>query len=177
MTLRINKIYSTFDFLVNGMDKKRLTYTIEEATILLEKYCVYQDRCHSEVEQKLRQMQIIKEGQEKIILHLFANNFLNEERFAKSFVRGKYSQKNWGKMKIKAALKQKGISIRNIMDGFKEIDEDTYLSNLKNLAQKKHDLISENNRYKKRQKLYLFLVQKGYEQDLINEVINPYFLD
>ncbi|MGB5262497.1 MAG: regulatory protein RecX [Lutimonas sp.] len=122
-------------------------------------------------------MQIIKEGQEKIILHLFANNFLNEERFAKSFVRGKYSQKNWGKMKIKAALKQKGISDRNIMDGFKEIDEDTYLSNLKNLAQKKHDLISENNRYKKRQKLYLFLVQKGYEQDLINEVINPYFLD
>ena len=159
------------------MDEKRLTYTIEEATILLEKYCVYQDRCHSEVEQKLRQMNIIREGQEKIILHLFANNFLNEERFAKSFVRGKYGQKRWGKMKIKAALKQKGISDRNMISGFREIDEDTYLSNIQHLARKKHELITEKNAYKKRQKLYLFLVQKGYEQDLINEVINPYFLD
>lgn len=176
MTLCINKIYSTFDFLVYGMDKKRLTYTIEEATILLEKYCVYQDRCHSEVEQKLNQIHIIKAGQEKIILHLFANNFLNEERFAKSFVRGKYSQKKWGKIKIKAALKQKGISDRNIVSGFKEIDEDVYLTNLHHLAQKKYELITENNSYKKRQRLYLFLVQKGYEQDLINEVINPYFL-
>ncbi len=159
------------------MNKKRLTYTIEEATILLEKYCVYQDRCHYEVEQKLRQMHIIKEGQEKIILHLFSNNFLNEERFAKSFVRGKYGQKKWGKIKIKFVLKEKGISDRNILSGFKEIDEDIYLSNLQHLALKKHELIREKNPYKKRQKLYLFLVQKGYEQDLINEVINPYFLD
>jgi regulatory protein len=159
------------------MERKRLTYTIEEATILLERYCVYQDRCHVEVEQKLKQMRIIQEGQEQIILHLFANNFLNEERFSRSFVRGKFSQKAWGRLKIKAALKQKGISDRNIMSGFKEIDEDTYLSNLENLAQKKHELITEKNAFKKRQKLYLFLVQKGYEQDLINEVINPYFLD
>ncbi|MFD1314065.1 regulatory protein RecX [Namhaeicola litoreus] len=159
------------------MERKRLTYTIEEATILLERYCVYQDRCHAEVEQKLREMHIIQEGQEKIILHLLENNFLNEERFAKSFVRGKYGQKAWGRVKIKAALKLKGISERNIASGFKEIDEDVYLYNLKNLANKKYNLITESNSYQKRQKLYLFLAQKGYEQDMINDVINPYFLD
>ncbi len=72
------------------MKSKRLTFTVEEAQKKLESYCAYQDRCHQEVEKKLYEMQMISEAKELILLYLMEYNFLNEERFAKSFARGKF---------------------------------------------------------------------------------------
>ena len=80
--------------------KNDKSYTVDEATKLLENYCAYQERCHKEVEQKLYDLNMIPEAKEKIIIHLLQHNFLNEERFAKAFVRGKFSIKNWGKQRI-----------------------------------------------------------------------------
>ena len=86
------------------------TYTVEEALVKLQKYCSYQDRCHKEVAQKLKEMQMISQASEQIILKLIEGNFLNEERFAMTYVRGKFRIKKWGKRRLVSELKQRQIS-------------------------------------------------------------------
>ncbi len=147
------------------------TYTVDEATKVLENYCAYQERCHKEVEQKLYDLNMIPAAKEHIILHLLQHNFLNEERYAKSFARGKFSIKKWGKVKISTQLKFKGISDYNIKSGLKEIDENLYLTTLQAIAEKKIPLIKETNLYKKSSKLASFLISKGYESELVFKTV------
>lgn len=147
------------------------TYTVDEATKVLENYCAYQERCHKEVEQKLYDLNMIPAAKEHIILHLLQHNFLNEERYAKSFARGKFSIKKWGKVKISTQLKFKGISDYNIKSGLKEIDENLYLTTLQAIAEKKIPLIKETNSYKKSSKLASFLISKGYESELVFKTV------
>ncbi|SNR55367.1 regulatory protein [Lutibacter agarilyticus] len=156
-------------FLTNMQHQK--TYTVEEATRALENYCAYQERCHKEVEQKLYDLKMIPEAKEHILLHLMQHNFLNEERYAKSFVRGKFTIKKWGKIKIINELKFRNISAYNIKTALKEINEDDYYTTLKTIAIKKEALIKESNSFKKRNKLSTFLISKGYENTLVFEVV------
>ena len=153
------------------MKNKKLTYTVEEAKKRLERYCSYQDRCHKEVEQKLFEMNMIPEACELILLHLMAKDFLNEERFARSFARGKFNIKSWGKNRIILELKKRKISKYNIDTALKEIDEDAYHDKVKFLAVKKYELLSEPNTFKKRQKLIDFLLRKGFENYLVYDVV------
>lgn len=148
------------------------TYTVDEALKLLENYCVYQERCHKDVEQKLFELKLIPEAKEKILLHLMKHNFLNEERFAKAFVRGKFLNNNWGKQKIINELKFKNLSTYTIKSGLKEIADNEYLVKLQNLAQKKLTLIKEPNKYKKRAKLAQYLIAKGFESHLVYAACN-----
>lgn len=143
------------------------SYTVNEAQKILEHYCAYQERCHKEVEKKLRDLKMIPQAQEQIILHLLQHNFLNEERFAKAFVRGKFSIKKWGRNKIIRELKAKQISTYNIKTALKEINEEIYLETLHKIAIKKMALIKESNVYKKRNKLSNFLISKGFETNLV----------
>jgi len=143
------------------------SYTVNEAQKILEHYCAYQERCHKEVEKKLRDLKMIPQAKEHIILHLLQHNFLNEERFAKAFVRGKFSIKKWGRNKIIRELKFKQISTYNINTALKEIDEEIYLETLHKIAEKKLVLIKEPNIYKKRNKLSNFLISKGFESNLV----------
>lgn len=152
--------------------KQQKSYTVEEATRLLEKYCAYQERCHKDIEQKLYDLSMIPEAKEQIILHLLQHNFLNEERFAKAFVRGKFNQNKWGKIKITNELKFKNISSYNIKIGLKEISEADYLKTLQQLAEKKNNLIKESNTFKRRSKLYTYLASKGFETNYINNCLN-----
>ena len=152
--------------------KQQKSYTVEEATRLLEKYCAYQERCHKDIEQKLYDLSMIPEAKEQIILHLLQHNFLNEERFAKAFVRGKFNQNKWGKIKITNELKFKNISSYNIKIGLKEISEADYLKTLQQLAEKKNNLIKESNPFKRRSKLYTYLASKGFETNYINNCLN-----
>jgi len=154
--------------------QQQKSYTVDQATLLLENYCVYQERCHKEIEQKLYDLKMIPQAKEKILLHLMQHNFLNEERFAKSFVRGKFSIKKWGKMKITNALKFKNISAYNIKTGLKEIDEEDYIKTLHQIAEKKLPLIKESNSFKKRNKLATFLISKGFESSLVFETVKNY---
>jgi len=147
--------------------KTNKTYTVLEATKVLEHYCAYQERCHKEVEKKLQDLKMIPVAKEQIMLHLLQHNFLNEERFAKAFVRGKFSIKKWGRIKIVNELKFKQISTHNIKTALKEIDEEIYLETLHKIAEKKLLLIKETNAYKKRNKLSNYLISKGFESDLV----------
>jgi regulatory protein len=153
---------------------KKTSYSVDEATKLLENYCAYQERCHKEVEQKLYDLNLIPEAKEKIILHLLQHNFLNEERFAKAYVSGKYSIKRWGKNKIVNELNFKNISSYNIKKGLQEIDEEIYLNNLTELAVKKWPLLKDKNSFTKKGKLKNYLISKGYETNLVYEILNNF---
>lgn len=154
------------------MKSKKLTYTVEEAKKRLERYCSYQDRCHNEVEQKLFEMRMIPEASELILLSLMENDFLNEERFAKSFARGKFNIKNWGRKRIILELNKRDISKYNINVALKEIEEEAYQNKIKFLAVKKYELLSEPDSFKKKKKLIDFLLRKGYENYLVYDVVN-----
>lgn len=149
--------------------RQQKSYTVEEVISLMEHFCAYQDRCHSEVEKKLYEYRMIPEAKEKIIVHLISQNYLNEERFAKSFVRGKFNTKHWGKIKIKAALKQRNISEVNIKTAFNEIDAENYLSILTKEMVKKLTVLHENNPWKRKKKTFDYLIQKGFEYNLIEQ--------
>lgn len=142
-------------------------FSIEEIKRKLERYCVYQDRCHKEVETKLKEFILIEEAKNQILLHLMEHDFLNEERFSKSFARGKFKIKNWGKQRIIRELKFRDISEYNIKTALKEIDEDDYLTTIDKIAVKRNSFINESDFYKRKKKLTDFLIRKGYEFDLI----------
>jgi len=143
------------------------SYTVEEAKRATEKYCVYQERCHKEVTQKLYDFNMIPEARELIIVHLIEHNFLNEERFSKSYARGKFRIKKWGIQRITRELKFRNISAYNIKSALKEIDADEYLDTFNGLATKRFDAIKENNKYKKRRKLADYLLYRGWESNLV----------
>ena len=147
-------------------------YTFEEIKHKLEYYCSYQDRCYKEVEQKLNSFTLITALKEKVIVHLIENNFINEERFAKSFARGKHNYKGWGKNRIVNELKFRNISSRIIETALKEIPEATYLENFHALAEKNWEIIKEPKGQKRNKKFVDFLLRKGYETSLIYEKLN-----
>lgn len=147
-------------------------FTVDEIKRKLEQYCVYQDRCHKEVEQKMREYNLIPEAKEMILLSLLQDNFLNEERFAKSFARGKFRIKHWGKQRIVRELKFRNISSYNIKTALKEIDEQEYLKTIYSITEKRNEAISEPNIYKRKRKLIDFLMRKGYENELIYKTVD-----
>jgi regulatory protein len=145
------------------------TFSVREATQKLESYCAYQDRCHEEVIAKLRAMGMIQEAIDVIAVHLIQHNFLNEERFARSFARGKHRIKHWGKVRITNELKVRNISQRNITTGLSEISAEEYFDTFNSAAERHWESIREENLLKKRKKFCDFLLRKGFESALIYE--------
>lgn len=133
-------------------------------------YCAYRDRSQKEVEDKLLEMRMIPEAREQIIIQLMQEDFLNEERFARSFVRGKFRIKKWGRHKIIQELRLREISSPVIKLALTEILESEYRSTLYMLAEKKLALLSEPDKFKLRKKLSDHLLRKGYEASLVYEV-------
>jgi regulatory protein len=149
------------------MDKYSVkTYTVDEAQKKLEHYCAYQERCHKEVTQKLYDMRMIPEARDKIIVHLLQHNFLNEERFAQAYTRGKFRIKKWGKQRIRIELKRRDISKTIITIALKEISDADYYNTFNALAEKKVETIRETNAQKKRKKLADYLFYRGWESHL-----------
>lgn len=148
------------------------TYTVEEAKRKLEAYCAYQDRCHKEVAQKLRDMRMIPDAIDVVIGHLLEHNFLNEERFAKAFARGKFRHKSWGRTRITRELKQRGIGAYNLKTALLEIEDEEYDRVFNTLSRKRYEqLSSETDKYRKRKKLADYLIYRGWEGDLVYEKV------
>jgi regulatory protein len=146
------------------------SYTIKEATLKLMQYCAYRDRSQKEVEDKLLEMRMIPAAREEIIIKLMQEDFLNEERFARSFVRGKFRIKKWGRYKIQQELKARDISSPIIKLAMTEIEESVYTNTLYKLAEKKLNLLSKEDKFKLKKKLSDYLIRKGYESPLVYEV-------
>ena len=143
--------------------------TVNEAKLKLEHYCSYQERCHQEVMQKLYDLEIKSNEADVVIVHLIENNFLNEERFARSFARGKHRIKFWGKGRIVNELKQRKISAPNIKCALTEISEEEYSDTLDKLAERHWENLKEPNAQKKKKKFCDYLLRKGWESNLVYE--------
>ncbi|MEO9211365.1 MAG: regulatory protein RecX [Ginsengibacter sp.] len=150
----------------------RITFTPDQALPKIKQFCAYQERCHSEVKDKLFSFGLTVFEVNSILSELINENYLNEERFAKLFAGGKFRIKQWGRNKIKQHLKFKQVSEYCIKKGLQEIDEDDYQKVfLKLMEQKLKTIKSEKNIFIKKRKLKDFLVQRGFENDLIHEAL------
>jgi regulatory protein len=148
------------------------TFTPKQAVPKIKQYCAYQERCHAEVRDKLYSFGLNKSEVEEIIYTLITENYLNEERFAFQYAGGKFRMKQWGKNKIKQALKQKQVSDYCIRKALNQIDEKDYQKAFQKLVEQKlKTLKGERNIFTKKRKLQDFLLQKGYENDLIRETV------
>ena len=144
----------------------------EQALPQIKQFCVYRERCHSEVKEKLYSLGLYKNDVEQLMAQLIEENYLNEERFAKQYAGGKFRMNQWGRVKIKYALRQKQVSDYSIKKGLKEISEADYKKTLQKLAEQKlKTLKNESNVFSKKKKLQDYLLQKGYEGELVRVVM------
>lgn len=143
-----------------------LAYIEKGDLIKIQNYCAYQERCESEVSDKLQTFGLTEEAVFEVLRYLEKENFLNTERFVQVFVGSKLRQKKWGRIKIRNKLLQKKIApelIERVLD--KEIDSNTYLKILTDMLEKKANILmksSSGDKYKIKQKLFLFAKSKGY---------------
>jgi len=152
------------------LNKKHLTK--EEALQKLKHYCAYQERCHSEVKEKLYSLGVWKKDHDEIIAKLIEENYLNEERFAIAFAGGKFRIKQWGRVKIKYELKQKQVSDYSIKKALKQIDEEDYMKMLDKLTKEKYASLKSEQYFIRKKKAIDYLLAKGFEIELINKSIN-----
>lgn len=152
-----------------GPGKK--TLTAEQALQKLRHYCGYQERCHSEVKEKLYSLGVFKIEHDAIIATLIEEDYLNEERFAIAFAGGKFRVKKWGRVKIKYELKQKQVSEYSIKKALQQITEDEYRDVLKKLAAEKYASLKQEQHLVRKKKTMDYLVQRGFEMELVRRVV------
>lgn len=153
---------------------KRKFYTVTEGVKAAAKYCAYQERCQSEVRNFLQGRALSNEEVEEVIAELISDNFINEQRFANAFTRGKFNIKKWGRIKIRAGLKAKDVYDTCITEALNSIDENEYLNTLTHVAKKKADdkygglpLKAEN-----KNKLFQYLLSRGFESEIISVTLH-----
>lgn len=148
------------------------TLTSEQALQKAKQYCAYQERSHQEVKDKLYGYGLHKAAVETNLSQLIEENYLNEERFALAFAGGKFRMKHWGRAKIRYELKLKQVSDYCIKKALSSIDDEDYIQTLSKLAEEKWLLLKgEKNIFIKKKKAQDYLLQKGYENDLVKEAV------
>jgi regulatory protein len=153
----------------NRWNKKELTK--EQALQKLRHYCAYQERSHSEVKEKLYDLGVRKKEHDEIIASLIEDNYLNEERFAIAFAGGKFRMKQWGRIKIRYELRQRQVSEYSIKKALKQISEEDYRQTLGKLTQEKYSSLKGEQYLVRKKKTIDYLVQKGYEHDLVQMAV------
>lgn len=153
------------------MQKQSGKLTPTEVTKKIYHYCAYQERCHQEVRNKLYDLGLGTSEVDEMISHLIGEGYLNEERFARAFAGGKFRLKNWGRIKIVRALESKGLTQNCIKAGLSEIDKDDYLNTIESLLEKKSLTIDEPDLFVRRERLANYLIQKGFEPDLVWSIV------
>jgi regulatory protein len=144
----------------------------KDALIKIFRYCAYQERTHHEVKNKLFEYGLPSTEVDEILSYLIVEGFLNEERYAKAFAGGKFRILKWGKLKIQKELESSGVSFRNIKIGIAEITATEYSKTLLSLIKKKSGMVKDENIFKRKNKIARFVIAKGYEPELVWEVVN-----
>lgn len=154
------------------MEKPTKKYTSKaDALVKLQRYCAYQDRCHQEVRSKLIEIGCYGQDLEDVMASLIEDKFLDEERFARSFARGKFRMKQWGRNRIQQELKMRKISDYCIRKAMEEIKEGEYLSTLKEVLEKRASQIAETDDFTRKGKLAQYAMSRGFEADLIWQIL------
>ena len=153
------------------LQKSAQPLTPDQVLDKMAKYCAYQERCVKDVRDKLKTYDILQEDREKILDYLLDNRFVNDERFAKSFVRGKINQSGWGMNKIRFHLIQKGIAKEIIDEALQQTDEEVYRQRLIDILKTKSKTVKSETDFERKRKLAAFAMQKGFEGSLVWEVL------
>lgn len=140
---------------------------MDEALQKLRNFCAYQERCHKEVVQKLGEMGMIDAAVNQIVVSLISDNFLNEERFAFSYARGKFSQKHYGKVRIQRELKLRDIHPKLIQKALDQIDSTDFDDAFEILADKKWESLKNENALVKKKKFFDYMVYRGWETERV----------
>ena len=140
----------------------------------MAKYCAYQERCVKDVRDKLKTFDLPQEEKDQIIDYLLDNRFVNDERFAKNFVRGKINQSGWGLNKIRFHLMQKGIAKETIDEALGQTDEEAYRQRLIDILKTKSKTVKAENDFERKRKLAAYAMQKGFEGSLIWKVLKEF---
>ncbi len=151
------------------MIRKQLTP--EQTLQKLKHFCAYSERSHADVKEKLYELGVSKKNHDEIMSTLIEEDYLNEERFALAFASGKHRINQWGRTKIKYVLQQKKISPYCIIKALKQIEEEAYMKMLEKLATEKYASLKSDQYLVRKKKTMDYLLQKGYEPELINTVI------
>jgi len=144
---------------------------MKEAKVKAGRYCAYQERTQQEVRDKLYALELFRDEVEQVLTELITENYVNEERFAKSYASGKFRIKQWGKRKIIYALKQKNISSYCIEKALKEIEEDEYIATIKKLIDKKSSALA-GDKFIINKKVSNYMIGKGFEAELVWSILN-----
>ncbi|MEM6525439.1 MAG: regulatory protein RecX [Bacteroidota bacterium] len=156
--------------------KKKKTYSKQDAKLKAADFCAYQERSQQEVRDKLYDYGLYQEEVEEIISILITEGFINEERFARAYIRGKFRIKKWGKNKIAQGLARHKITDYCMKKGWEEIDENEYQEVLLALMAKKNDTLKESNHYIRKRKVAEYAIQRGFEPTLVWDIIRNFKL-
>ena len=151
--------------------QKRKDLSTSEIRQKIYRYCAYQERSHLEVKNRLLELGASTEFADEILSELITQGFLNEERFACAYAGGKFRLKSWGRLKITRALESKGLTSNCIKAGLKEINDEAYRKTIVGLIEKKAEQLTDSDLFKRREKVANYLIQKGFEPDLVWEII------
>lgn len=146
--------------------------TRDQALTRMQKYCTYQDRCHAEVRRKLIDLGVYGDDLEEVMAELISDNFLNEERFARSFARGKFRMKSWGRVRIMSELRARQVSEYCMRKALEEIPEDEYFTTANRVILQRLGAETELNPFKRKAKVAAYAVRRGYELELIWKILN-----
>ncbi|NVK04266.1 MAG: RecX family transcriptional regulator [Flavobacteriia bacterium] len=149
-------------------------YDLDKAREVIRKFCAYQERSQKQVRQRLQKMGLIEEAVDLLISECIQDNFLNEERFAKAFVRGKHSIKGWGRKRLERELKMNEVSEYCIRKAIEQLDDEAYSEKLEDLARKKWLQTKEPNRFKRGKKVVDHLLRRGYESDAVWTIVRDF---
>jgi regulatory protein len=152
--------------------KKGVYWSVQEANLLIRKYCAFQERSHQEVRFKLLEHGIYGDMLEEIISNLITENFLDEERYACTFASGKFNIKHWGRLKIKQELTMKGVSSYSIRVALEKIADEEYRDVLTSVLLKKAATLRSDSPFERKHKLFTYVQSKGYEPDIIQDVLS-----
>ena len=150
---------------------KAKVFTPQQAQVKAESFCAYQERSQQEMRNKLYDWGLHHKDVEAIISELIENNFLNEERFATAYTLGKFRIKGWGKVKIRQGLKLKQVPDKLIQKSLQKIDPDDYMNTLEQVLAKKAASVTERDPFKRRYKLIQYAAGRGFEKDLIYDLL------
>ena len=151
---------------------KKKSYSLNEAKKKLENFCSYQERCHKEVKEKLRELGMIQSASQEIIAQLIQEDYLNETRFAKNFARGKFRIKNWGRNRISRELKSRNITDYNIKMGMQEFTDIEYEETFYNLIEKRKKSVEHLPIDQQKKKIFSYLSYRGWEHEKIYDAFN-----
>ncbi|MEM6845517.1 MAG: regulatory protein RecX [Bacteroidota bacterium] len=155
-------------------DNNKITTWKQQAKVKAAKYCAYQERTQQEVRDKLYSYGLYADAVEDVLSELISEGFVNEERFARAFARGKFRSNKWGRIKIEMGLRQKGLSDYCIRSGLSEISDQDYRDTLSGLIQKKWSSLSGEDPYTRKHKTARFVLGKGYESELVWKILGNY---